>query len=80
MEITRKESDILLEALRSMKRVKVANLEQLRIIKNDIIDESTIAEATCLQQIMEQDVSDLHTLDRLIKAVETGDSLLHIKK
>lgn len=75
MEITRKESEVLLDALKSMKRLKAANLEQLRIVKNDIVNESHIAEATRLQQTTEQLVSDLYTLDRLIEAVESGDAI-----
>lgn len=79
MEITRKESEVLLDALKSMKRAKLENLKQLRIVKNDIVNESHIAEATHLQQTTEQLVSDLYTLDRLIEAVETGD-ILHINR
>jgi hypothetical protein len=79
MEVTEKESVILLEALRSTKCAKLENLEQLRVVKDDLANNSLIPEATSLRQTMEQSVSDLHTLDRLIKAVEKGGSLLHIK-
>ncbi len=79
MKTTRKESEILLEALRSTKRAKLENLGQLRIVKDALANESCIKEATCLQQTMEQSVSDLYTLDKLIKAVESGDSL-HINR
>ena len=79
MEITRKESTVLLESLKSTKHTRLENLEQLRIVKNDIVNGSCIKEATCLQQTTEQIVSDLYTLDKLIEAVENGDSL-HINR
>ena len=79
MEITRKELDLVLEALRSTKRVRLENLEQLRIVKDDIINESCIKEATCLQQNIEKVISDLHTLDRLIEGCEKDD-IIHINR
>ncbi len=79
MEVTRKESELLLVALSSLKRAKLENLEQLRIVKDDIVNGSCIKEATCLQQTTERSVSDLHTLDKLIEAVKSGDSL-HINR
>ena len=75
MEMTKKESEILLGALNFKRSAKLENLEQLRVVKDDIIDESFTKEATCLQQTTEQVVSDLYILDRLVEAVEKGDSL-----
>ena len=75
MEIARRTLNILLESLESTKRARLGHLEQLRIVKNDLmIDKSSIPEATRLQQNIEQTISDLHTLDRLIEDVKSDYS------
>ncbi len=75
MEIAKRTLNILLESLEFTKRAKLENLEQLRIVKNDLmIDKSSIPEATRLQQTTEQLVSDLHILDKLIEDVKSDYS------
>ena len=79
MEMTKKESEILLGALNFKRSAKLENLEQLRVVKDDLAGDSLIPEATRLQQTTEQSVSDLHTLDKIVEAVKSGDSL-HINR